>query len=302
MIVDSFSCMVIIPANEREAFSLPELVFGQELGRRVYEDKTKSSPTTIATVETGNMAMFANKTYVDYFGEEGLCQEPSYIMALFPDYKNFYNMDEKKADEWRIPVSAVGKQDQKRIGSHEGPPILPPFSEMEKLSLTAFQYVFGNVESKVRPVLLEAANRVSKYDDMIRMGKISHPLRQRIERLSRGIMVRYPGGMLFKIMNAGSREVLTTMETIMNVLTELHDGMEHRGAATVYYHFALRYWVPALGKIICRHILAFKTCQIMSKNNKMETSGYAFDAHNIFAHWAIDFMEPFPQDLMTKAE
>lgn len=126
------------------------------------------------------------------------------------------------------------------------------------------------MEGKIRPVLSSAAERLQQYDALLAREGISISLQQRISRLSRGVIIKHPGDILVKVMEVGYRKILVTMEDITSRLVELHDGMSHRGLASVHYHFALWFWIPAVGKVIHRHILACRTCQILSKNNKLK--------------------------------
>lgn len=58
----------------------------------------------------------------------------------------------------------------------------------------------------------------------------------------------------------------------------------------------VRYWIPIVEKVVLRHIMRYDKCQRYSKAPKFYSPNYAVQSHDIFKHWGIDTVGPFPPD------
>lgn len=84
------------------------------------------------------------------------------------------------------------------------------------------------------------------------------------------------------------------------MLRELHDGFGHRALPAVYHHFRLRYCVPAASKVIKQYIRGCPSCQRLAAPNKFEVPWYQIQPNDVFSHWSVDCIGPFPADLRTR--
>ena len=82
--------------------------------------------------------------------------------------------------------------------------------------------------------------------------------------------------MLWKVDKSGTLklQVLDSPRDMLQVLKQLHDGLGHRGLASVYNHFRLRYWTPCASKVIRQYIQGCPSCQRFAAQNKFEVPGY----------------------------
>ena len=89
-----------------------------------------------------------------------------------------------------------------------------------------------------------------------------------------------------------------------------HEGMGHRQLRLVYRHFRERFWAPGTAKLIKRHILSCKVCQVFSGmkvsaqlcSGPRSPPGTKARASDVFTHWSVDFAGPFPQDAKSGCE
>ena len=94
-------------------------------------------------------------------------------------------------------------------------------------------------------------------------------------------------------------KVLETPGALLAVLKELHDGFVHRALPAVYHHFRLRYWVPAAAKVIKHYIEGCSSCQRLAAPNNFEVPGSQVQPNDVFSHWSVDCVGPFPADPRT---
>ena len=95
-------------------------------------------------------------------------------------------------------------------------------------------------------------------------------------------------------------KVLETPDTFLGVLKELNNGFGHRALPAIYHHFKLRYWIPAAIKVIKHYIERYSSCQNLAAPNKFEVPGYQVQLNDIFSHWSVDCVGPFPADPETR--
>jgi hypothetical protein len=94
----------------------------------------------------------------------------------------------------------------------------------------------------------------------------------------------------------GIREVPETFLGIKEILKEAHEGGGHRGVDATMTIITTRYWIPALEKVVLRHITRCETCQRFAKAPKLYSPNYAVKSYDVFKHWGIDTVGPFPED------
>jgi hypothetical protein len=94
----------------------------------------------------------------------------------------------------------------------------------------------------------------------------------------------------------GLKEVPESWTERKQVLEQAHEGTGHKGLDGTMKTVATRYWIPAIEKVVLRHILKCETCQRFAKANKFDSPNYTIQLYDIFKHWSIDFMGPFPPD------
>ena len=104
---------------------------------------------------------------------------------------------------------------------------------------------------------------------------------------------------IWKVEHALKLKVLERPSDMLAVLRELHDGFGHRAMPAVYHHLRLRYWVPAAAKVIKQYIDGCSSCQRLAAPNKFEIPGYQIQPSDIFSHWSVDYIGPFPADPRT---
>ena len=93
--------------------------------------------------------------------------------------------------------------------------------------------------------------------------------------------------------------VLETPAALLAILKELHDGFGHRALPAVYYYFKLRYWIPVAAKVIRHYIEGCSACQSLAAPNRFEVPSYQLQPNDIFSHWSVDCIGPFPADPRT---
>lgn len=106
-------------------------------------------------------------------------------------------------------------------------------------------------------------------------------------------------GSIWKVERSLRLKVLETPGDMLAVLKELHDGFGHRALPAVFHHFRLRYWIPAAAKVLKQYIEGCSACQRLAAPNKFEVPGYRIQPNDVFSHWSIDCIGPFPADPRT---
>ena len=110
--------------------------------------------------------------------------------------------------------------------------------------------------------------------------------------------MKLDNGILWKVVKSGTLklQVLDSARDLLQVLTQLHDGLGHRGLASVYNHFRRRYWTPCASKVIRQYIQVCSSCQRFAAPNKFEVPGYQVQPSDVLSHWSIDCIGHFPAD------
>ena len=288
MIADSFSRMVLTPAGS-EAVTLPVIVFGNSLGRRIAA--SRAGDTVVSPV-------------LFYSPARTLIVQAPLVVEIDDESSGWQQVALTSRAE--IPVSNVAGWDSGSVSldffydetlpAHddvapsstvlEELDIWPRLSRAESQRLTAVRYLRRWILSKdlapgdewMRPVLQDIARRVHIGDD----------------------------GVLWKQVRQGSTlvtlEVIDTLERLRAILVACHEGLGHRQMRSAYRHFAARYWVPAAAKLLKRHILSCKVCQCFADARKFQSPGFSPTASDVFTHWSVDFAGPFPKDAVTGME
>lgn len=118
-----------------------------------------------------------------------------------------------------------------------------------------------------------------------------------VKRLAKRLS--FDGSSIWKLSNSLKLKVLESPSEILPVLRELHDGFGHRGLAAVLHHFQLRYWIPASAKVIRQYISGCSACQKLASPLKFEVPSYQIQPNDVFSHWLVDCVGPFPADPRT---
>ena len=117
--------------------------------------------------------------------------------------------------------------------------------------------------------------------------------------LAQRLMYDVANDTIWRIDSTFKLKVLEQPSDVLAVLQELHDGFGHRALPAVYHHFKLRYWIPAAAKVIKQYIEGCSACQRLAAPNKFESPGYQLQPNDIFSHWSVDCIGPFPADPRT---
>lgn len=117
--------------------------------------------------------------------------------------------------------------------------------------------------------------------------------------LAKRLMYDVANDTIWRIDSTFKLKVLEQPSDVLAVLQELHDGFGHRALPAVYHHFKLRYWIPAAAKVIKQYIEGCSACQRLAAPNKFESPGYQLQPNDIFSHWSVDCIGPFPADPRT---
>ena len=282
LISDPLSRLIVIPAAAKEDFTLPEIVFGRDLGAVVFASKHAPSPgkaiqcPSILARSAGVTNRWVERTASPYETTDG---EPfhMFVMCEFISAEKISIPETGQADlspqRTHNPVIG-GKGDDKVLGPEGVSPVQLSVYDKELLELLA----------SCRGYLIGEESPTGRR-------------RRMLKRLTRDMV--WEEGFLWKETKVGRLRVLPTAEEFEAVMREVHDGMGHRQLRAVIGYFATRFWIPASAKLIKSYIRSCKTCQKFCKNNTLHSPGYSPRAVDVFTHWSIDFAGPFPEDEHT---
>jgi hypothetical protein len=149
-------------------------------------------------------------------------------------------------------------------------------------------------------------------NERLLLGAITHLRKQLIEpdvtanRVERELYVvvrklakscRLIDGKVMKLrVRGGIREVPESLLEIKDILKKAHDGSGHKGLDATMAIITARYWIPVLEKVVSRHIARCNQCQRFAKAHKLYSPNYSVTSYDIFKHWGIDTVGPFPED------
>ena len=282
MIADSFSRLMLASCAPSGSISLPENVFGIDIGKRVHASKHGSVVTPLL-----------------------LFQPTSVLVVEAPLVVNV----EVEVEGW-VPVDVIGRVEVPSTSVVDGldfgvlydvpfysctdapPPVIeelsvwPELTLRETVRLRALPYLRrwigeshgilpGNGDQPIPPELIPSLCEMGKKAWIGEDGKLWKNTR-------RGYRV----------------EVVDASGRLREVLLMCHEGMGHRQLGLVYDYFSRRYWVPGAAKLIRCHIL---TCGVYQQyavdlSPPHASPGFSPSAQDVFTHWSIDFACPFPPD------
>lgn len=291
MIADPMSRMVLHPCEGSEAMTLPEIVFGQSMGARIASIKRKIPPPLLHFQPQYSLVVQAPcmlEVDLQDVGWQSIDVLAHAIVPLGGDMA----LDGRDVELGVLrdiplyPVDAIREHlDEGDTPDLEELDLWPKLTKKEHERLKAVRCLREWIRSKER----------MRIDDSLRMT---------LKDIGRNVTL--VGDTLWKSVKGPTPdsppmqlEVLDTPERLRDVLLACHEGLGHRQLRSVYKHFSRRYWVPAAGKLIRRHILACKTCQCFASANRGKVPGFAPTASDVFQHWSIDFAGPFPKDSET---
>lgn len=273
MIADPLSRMVVVPDIGGEALSSKSLVFGSDIAARF--DAPGQQSSSACALFTWSLSNFPPEvgepsrclTKVDSalppVVVQGLLTAPLPLSAL-------------SAAGDSTPDASEASHDATEVGNIHtfNNPI---YSWKDRVKLRALPHVRAFLESG----LLPADSTLSRW----------------VKWLAKRFTL--DSGVIWKVERALKLKVLESPEAILVILKELHDGFGHRALPGVYHHFQLRYWIPAAAKVIKQYIDGCSACQRLAAPNKFEVPGYQIQPNDIFSHWSVDCIGPFPADPRT---
>jgi hypothetical protein len=268
MIADSLSRLCVVPADRSHAMTNREMVLADL--EVVFKKEEKGPNEDIA--------------YFNMFDEEEI---------EIVDYVEFGIMDEEEVEE-----ALGGLEDESNMG-------VKTTKKMDKLNPAnqAFHPNEDGLRGKLAidiPTyttterhLLEACTKVRFFlqDPNVRL---SDKLRPFVQRMAKSCKI--VDGILLKVQNRGIREIPESFQQIKHILTECHDGCGHGSVTATLARVTARYWIPAVEKVVSRHVARCKSCQQFAKAFPLYSPNYSVQTYDIFKHWAIDFVGPFPPD------
>jgi len=283
LISNPLTRLVVIPVGAKEALTLPEIVFGRDLGARVFADKHAPSPgkaiqcPSILARTTGVANRWIERVVSPYETTDGapfnmyvMCEFVSAERVEIPENSQFVGLSPQRTPR---PATAGEKtKEDKVVGAAAVSPVQLSVYDKELLSLlgSCKNYLLG---------------------EEIPTGR----KRKVLKKLTKGMVLE--DGCLWKETEAGRLRVLQDVEEFEAVMREVHDSMGHRQLRVVIGYFATRFWTSASAKLIKSYIRSCKTCQKFSENNTLHSPGYSPKAVDVFTHWSIDFAGPFPEDV-----
>ena len=294
LISDPLSRLVLVPAG-KAALTLPEIVFGRDIGRQVYAAKSAPNPgyalqTSIPFGrDTGHLNRWVESTMSDYETTDGEAF-PMYVMCEFFSAEQVVIPNPRIADSLRLSPGRTANpmipEEEQTAFAVVGPEGVSPvcLSQYDRELWVAVKHCRACMEKK----------GVGKEDEFegcdTRMRKVVRRLVKKM-KLEDG-----------KVWRDGQDRwllVLESEEEFNDVMKELHDGMGHRQVRAVIGYFNTRYWAPASAKLIESYIRSCSICQKFSKNNILQAPGYSPKGVDVFSHWSVDFAGPFPEDTHT---
>jgi hypothetical protein len=279
LISDPLSRLVMILAGAKEALTLPEIVFGQNLGARVFADKHVPSPgqaiqyPSILARATRNTNKWIERVVSPYEIMDGdlfhmyvMCEFISAAKIETPENGQLVGLSPRRMQR---PTAVEETKKDKVVGVVAVSPVQLSVYDKELLSLlgSCKGYLLGEETPTGRR-------------------------RKILKRLTKGMV--WKDSCLWKETGVGRLRVLQDVEEFEEVIREVHDGMGHRQLQAVIGYFATQFWTPASAKLIKSYIRSCKTCQKFSGNNTLHSPGYSPKAVDVVTHWSIDFTGPFP--------
>ena len=277
MIADSFSRLMLAPCSAPEAISLPEIVFGVDMGKRIQaaEPLLLFVPGESLVVDMPLALEIEDELdgwiSVDVVGHaEVPVTKGTSVDSL--DLTVLYDVPLFVADESVVAEDSIQLEE---LG------VWPGLTVREVQKMRALIYLrrwVNKVQSdSIPPECVHTLNEIGKK-------------------------VWIEDDKLWKVTRRGMRvEVLDTAGRLREVLLLCHEGMGHRQLGSVYEYFSRRYWVPAAIKFIKRHILACTVCQQFASDVSPPQAfpGFSPSTKDVFTHWSVDFAGPFPTDAAT---
>jgi len=289
LISDPLSRLVVVPAG-KDALTLPEIVFGTDIGKQVYAAKSAPNPgyslqTPLPIVRrTGHLNRWAEAVISDYETVDGGGPFPMYVMFEFFSAKEVLRPHQGATGALHF---SPGRTVNPVIPSEPSPTLLGP----EAVSPVQL--------SRYDRELWVALKFCRRYQDKEGDPDICEDLRTR-KLVKKMIKKRKrEDGKIWRDANDRWLLVVETEEDLTGITKELHDGMGHRQARAVIGHFNMRYWAPASAKLIESYVRSCPTCQKFSRNNTLQSPGYCPRGVDVFSHWSVDFAGPFPEDTHT---
>lgn len=299
MLADPLSRLVILPAGQQDAMTLPEIVFGSRFGSHIYAEKyggRKPNQPVLYYVPSYSLTLCENMM-AEIECDDGMRCENLIRHCAVPMSKIY--ADSPHADDEQSSDEAIGEADitttpveevcmfEVEIHSNKG--------EVDVPEDEAYVKYGGPVLTRSENMKLEAVRWVRRF----RADEKDVPKDANLAKCVRKLAAKtfIEGDKLFIYGSNGSRlEVLDSLQKIKEVLNLLHDGMGHRATGSCYQIFQTRFWLPGAWKIIERHIQSCVVCQEFTKPNPLAAPGYKVQPSDVFTHWSIDFAGPFPAD------
>jgi hypothetical protein len=290
LISDPLSKLVLVPAGAT-TLTLPEIVFGCDLGRHGYVAKSVPNPeyalqTSIPFArDAGHLNRWVEPTMSDYETTDG---EP------FPMY---VKCELFSAEQVIVPKPGI--TDSLRLSPSQT--VNPVALEETAVEMLGPEGDSAVCLSQYDRELWAAVRYCSTYIEKKCIGKEDEIGGTRTKKVVRRIVkkMKLEDGKVWR--DGQDRWLLVTEseEEFGDVMRKLHDGMGHRQAWAVISYFNTRYWAPVSAKLIESYVCSCSICQKFSKNNVLHAPGYSPRGVDVFSHWSVEFAGPFPEDTHT---
>ena len=268
MIADPFSRMVVITSASDVAMTIKGIVFGADLGLRLLSSTAPAPP--LAALFT-----WCESDFPPEVGPRSRCLT-QVLTSLPVDVVEPLIL----AD---LPLSALPVSD-----SGSPTPLLPAAVEVGNVHTLLSQGYSTKDQGKLRALLHLRESFTTRHSPVDNKW-----VRWLAKKLT------FDGSDIWKIDKTLKLKVLETPSALLAVLKELNDGFGHRALPAVYHHFKLRYWVPAAARVIKHYIEGCSSCQRLAAPNRFEVPGYQVQPNDVFSHWSVDCVGPFPADPRT---
>ena len=296
MIADPFSRMVIVKGDQ-QAFSVREfevlrkLVFGDDLGQRLL-NRSEASTATSSGVPASALFTWSMSDFPSEVGSPTRCLTKVITTLPHPVVEQLTGYPE-------LPLTALpsvllftapaSEMSQPEVGVPKDRSVAPV--EVGNVHTLLDQAYSPKDRAKLRALL--------HLREFFISGRVASDVTdvKWVKWLAKKLT--FDGSTIWKIDKTLKLKVLETPMGLLAVLKELHDGFGHRALPAVYHHFKLRYWIPAAAKVIKHYIEGCSACQRLAAPNKFEVPGYQVQPDDVFSHWSIDCIGPFPADPRT---
>ena len=225
MIADSFSRLVLVP-SENKALTLPEIVFGKDLGQRVAASKANAPYQPLLLFQPSSLLVVKTSSAVVVEDAEGKVFSAASVSRVEIPVSATFDCSVSEIELDLLPDTLLFAMRSIPHSEGDTTPVIeemddwPKFTQKESRRLEAVRYLGEWIRSK------ELAN----YNEF---------LRPTLKDIGRHVSLE--GSILWKVVDGVRLEVLDNPERLREVLYALHEGLGHRQLRTIYKQFCARY-------------------------------------------------------------